>query len=58
MEGFKGYLIAVPIIMILVLGLIFYLRGLEASKATGIFFLGWIMGAISMFIKAWLVYKR
>jgi len=58
MEGFKGYLIAVPIVMVLALGLVFYLRGPEAAKAAGIFFLGWIAGAISMFIKAWLVYKR
>lgn len=58
MEGFKGYLIAVPIVMILVLGLVWYLRGPEAARMLVIFFLGWIMGAISMFIKAWLVYKR
>ncbi len=58
MNGFKGYLIAVPIAMALALGLVYYLRGPAAAKATVIFFLGWIVGAISMFIKAWIVYKR
>ena len=57
MEKFTGYLIAVPIVMVLVMGLIRYLRGPKALRDVAIFFAGWIVGAISMFIKAWLVYK-
>lgn len=58
MEKFTGYLIAVPLVMVLVMGLVRYIKGPEAVRMLGIFFLGWIFGAISMFIKAWIAYKR
>jgi len=58
MEKFGGYIVGVLVAMALTLGLAWYLKGPVAARMLVIFFLGWIMGAISMFIKAWIVYKR
>lgn len=57
MEKFKSYLIAVAIVMALVLGLTWRLSGVEVARTVGVFFLGWIAGATSMFLKARIVYK-
>lgn len=57
MNKFASYAIAVAVVMIIVLGLFWLKGGKEQAKPVGIFFAGWIVGAISMYIKAWLVYK-
>lgn len=57
MGKFTGYVIAVPIVMVLATCLVGYLRGAQTARTVVVFFLGWIVGAISMFIKATLVYK-
>lgn len=57
MNPFVSWGIAVVIVMALVLGL-FWLRGDEEKfRSVCIFFAGWIVGAIAMYIKAMLVYK-
>lgn len=57
MNPFVRWGIAVAIVMIVVLGL-FWLKGGKAlAKPVAIFFAGWIVGAIAMYIKATLVYK-
>ena len=57
MKPFIGYFIAVAIIMVAVVGLIWYIRGPKQAQLVTIFFMGWIVGATSMYIKAMLVYK-
>ena len=57
MEKFLGYIIGVLISMALVIGLVWHLRGPETARLVVIFFMGWIVGAVSMYIKAWLVYR-
>jgi hypothetical protein len=57
MNKFVSWGIAVAIVMAIVL-VIFWLKGdKEQFKNVGIFFMGWIVGAIAMYIKAMLVYK-
>jgi len=57
MNKFVSWGIVVAIVMAVVLGL-FWLKGDKAqTKSVGIFFAGWIVGAIAMYIKATLVYK-
>jgi undecaprenyl pyrophosphate phosphatase UppP len=57
MNKFVSWGIAVAIVMAVVLGL-FWLKGdKEQFKSVAIFFMGWIVGAIAMYIKATLVYK-
>jgi undecaprenyl pyrophosphate phosphatase UppP len=57
MNKFLSWGIAVAVVMAVVLGL-FWLRGDRAQfKSVCIFFAGWIVGAIAMYIKAMLVYK-
>lgn len=57
MNKFVGWGIAVLVVMAAVLGL-FWLQGDKAkTRDVAIFFAGWIVGAVSMYIKAALVYK-
>ena len=57
MNKFLSWGIAVVIVMAVVLGF-FWLKGdKEQFKSVCIFFAGWIVGAIAMYIKAMLVYK-
>jgi hypothetical protein len=57
MNPFVSWGIAVAAVMAVVLG-IFWLKGdMEKFKSVSIFFAGWIVGAIAMYIKALLVYK-
>lgn len=57
MNPFVSWGIAVVIVMAVVLSLFWIRRGKEQAKTVGIFFLGWIVGAIAMYIKAKLVYQ-
>jgi uncharacterized membrane protein len=57
MNEFISWGIAVVIVMAAVLGLFWLKGGKEKAKPVAIFFAGWIIGAISMYIKATLVYK-
>ena len=57
MNKFVSYAIAVVIVMAVVLGLFWFKGGKEQAKPVAIFFAGWIVGAISMYIKALIVYK-
>ena len=57
MNEFVSWGIAVAIVMVIVLGLFRLKGGKEQAKPVAIFFAGWIVGAISMYIKAMLVYK-
>lgn len=57
MNPFVSWGIAVAIVMGLVLGLFWLRGGMEQVKPAAIFFAGWIVGAIAMYIKAKLVYK-
>ncbi len=57
MNPFVSWGIAVVIVMAVVLGG-FWLKGNPAqTRDVAIFFAGWIVGAIAMYIKAMLVYK-
>jgi ABC-type Fe3+-siderophore transport system permease subunit len=57
MNPFVSWAIAVAIVMVIVLGLFWFKGGKEQAKPVAIFFTGWIVGAITMYIKAMLVYK-
>ena len=57
MNPFVSWAIAVLIIMAAVLGGFWLKGGPEQAKPVAIFFAGWIVGAIAMYIKAMLVYK-
>jgi hypothetical protein len=57
MNPFVSWGIAVAIVMAIVLALFWLKGGKEQAEAVGIFFLGWIVGAIAMYIKAKLVYQ-
>ena len=57
MNPFVSWGIWVAVVMAIVLGG-FCLKGdQEQFKSVSIFFAGWIVGAIAMYIKAMLVYK-
>ncbi len=58
MNPFVSWGIAVAIVMAVILGLFWLTGGKEKAKPVAIFFAGWIVGAIAMYIKAMLVYKR
>jgi hypothetical protein len=57
MNPFVSWGIAVAIIMAVILGLFWLRGGQEKAKPVALFFAGWIVGAIAMYIKATLVYK-
>ena len=57
MDPFASWGIAVVIVMAIVLGLFWLKGGKEKARPVAIFFAGWIVGAIAMYIKAKLVYK-
>jgi ABC-type Fe3+-siderophore transport system permease subunit len=57
MNPFVSWAIAVLIVMAVVLGLFWFKGGPEQAKPVAIFFAGWIVGAVAMYIKALLVYK-
>ena len=57
MNPFVSWGIAVAIVMVVVLGGFWLKGGMEQAKPVAIFFAGWIVGAIAMYIKATLVYK-
>jgi hypothetical protein len=57
MNPFVSWSIAAAIVMAVVLGLFWLKGGKEKAKPVAIFFAGWIVGAIAMYIKAMLVYK-
>ena len=57
MNKFVSWGIAVAIVMAVVLGLFWLKGGKEEVKPVAIFFAGWIVGAIAMYLKAKLVYK-
>jgi ABC-type Fe3+-siderophore transport system permease subunit len=58
MNPFVSWGIAVAIVMAVVLGLFWLKGGKERAKPVAIFFAGWIVGAIAMYLKAMLVYKH
>ena len=58
MNPFVSWGISVAIVMAIVLGLFRLKGGKERAKPVAIFFAGWIVGAIAMYIKAMLVYKH
>ncbi len=58
MNPFVSWGIAVAVVMVVVLGLFWLKGGKGQAKLVAIFFAGWIVGAIAMFIKATLVYKH
>jgi ABC-type Fe3+-siderophore transport system permease subunit len=57
MNPFVSWGIAVAIVMAVVLGLFWLKGGKEKAKPVALFFAGWIVGAIAMYIKAALVYQ-
>ncbi len=57
MNPFISWGIAVVLVMAVVLGGFWIFAGKEIAKTVAIFFAGWIVGAIAMYIKATLVYK-
>ena len=57
MNPFISWGIAVSIVMAVILGGFWSKGGTEQVKPVAIFFAGWIVGAIAMYIKAKLVYK-
>ena len=57
MNKFVSWGIAVAIVMAVVLGLFWLKGGKEQAMPVAIFFAGWIVGTISMYIKAMLFYK-
>ena len=57
MNKFVSWGIVVAIVMAVVLGLFWLKGGKEQAKPVAIFFAGWIVGAIAMYVKATLVYK-
>jgi hypothetical protein len=57
MNPFVSWGIAVIIVMVIVLGGFWLMGGKEKAKPVAIFFAGWIVGAIAMYLKAKLVYK-
>ena len=57
MNPFVSWGIAVAIVMVVVLCGFWLKGGMEQAKPVAIFFAGWIVGAIAMYIKATLVYK-
>ncbi len=57
MNPFLSWGIAVAIVMAVVLGCFWFWGDQNQFKAVCIFFAGWIVGAIAMYIKAMLVYK-
>lgn len=58
MNPFVSWGIAVAVVMAVVLGLFWLLGGKEKAKPVAIFFAGWIVGAIAMYLKAMLVYQH
>jgi hypothetical protein len=57
MKPFKSYFIGIAVTMALVLGLAWWKGGTDLTRTLEIFFMGWLAGAASMFIKAKIVYK-
>jgi hypothetical protein len=57
MNPFVGWGIAVAVVMAAVPGLFWFKGGKEEAMPVAIFFAGWVVGAIAMYIKAKLVYK-
>jgi hypothetical protein len=57
MNPFVSWGIAVAIVMAAILGLFWLLGDKEKFKSLAIFFAGWVIGAIAMYIKAMLVYR-
>jgi undecaprenyl pyrophosphate phosphatase UppP len=57
MDKFVSWGIAVAFVMAVVLGFFWFKGDKEQFKSVCIFFAGWIVGAIAMYIKATLVYK-
>ncbi len=57
MNKFVSWAITMAIVMVIVLGLFWLKGGKEQAKPVAIFFAGWIVGAIAMYIKTKLVYK-
>ena len=57
MNPFVSWGIAVAVVMAIILGLFWLKGGMEQTKPVAIFFAGWIVGAIAMYIKATIVYK-
>jgi hypothetical protein len=57
MNKFVTWGIAVVIVMAAILGLFWLIGGEEKAKPVAIFFAGWIVGAIAMYIKCMIVYK-
>lgn len=58
MNPFVSWGIGVIIVMAIVLGLFWLKGGKEKAKPVAIFFAGYIIGAIAMYIKAMLVYQH
>jgi hypothetical protein len=57
MNPFISWGIAVAIVIAAILGLFWFLGDKEKFKSVAIFFAGWVIGAIAMYIKAMLVYR-
>ncbi|HTA76096.1 MAG TPA: hypothetical protein VK791_02945 [bacterium] len=57
MNPFVSWAIAVAVVMAIVLGLFWFKGDIEKTRSVAIFFAGWVVGAIAMYIKAMLVYK-
>ena len=58
MKSFKAYVIGVTIAMVLALVIMWLKGGAELVRTGGIFFSGWIVGAISMYIRKEVVEKK
>ncbi len=57
MNQFVSWGVAVAIVMVIVLGIFWFKGDKEQFRSICIFFAGWVVGAIAMYIKATIVYK-
>lgn len=57
MDKFISWGIAVAVVMAVVIGLFWLKGGKEQARIIAIFFAGWIIGAIAMYIKCKIVYQ-
>ncbi len=46
----QGYVIAVVLVMLIVVGVIWLLRGAQTARTTIVFFVGFLVGMLAMYI--------
>jgi ABC-type proline/glycine betaine transport system substrate-binding protein len=58
MKKFSSYVIGVLIAMALVMCAVWLKGGVAKAKTVGIFFMGWVAGAVSMYVRKEIVEKK